>query len=147
MIAGQWWDSLSLCKAQEAHGTVLPSRFGGAHERPRLSGGRWPTEPYCLGGLLGRSSVTRTISKVRTAPRERQDFIKPEGISGSGLQVKVLYKKDRMHNLRRAHRSLAATPAGSSGPRPTQPAAPASAGSGFRGNSGKPALPLDTLLP
>lgn len=50
-------------------------------------------------GVLGRSSLTRTISRVRTAPPERLDLTKPEGISGFGLQVKVLYKKYGIYNL------------------------------------------------
>lgn len=38
-LLGCWalGDILSLRKAREAHGTVLPSRFSGVHERSRLS--------------------------------------------------------------------------------------------------------------
>lgn len=89
-IGGIAWHYAKRRKLTEL---CFPSRFGGAHERSRLSRGLRLTEPYSLGVLLGRSSLTSTISKAWTATRERLDFIKPEGMSGSGLQVKVLYKK------------------------------------------------------
>lgn len=50
-----WWDILALCKAQQAPGTALRSRFSGAHYKTPLSRGLQPTEPYCLGGSLAES--------------------------------------------------------------------------------------------
>lgn len=96
LAAGQGWDILAACKAQGARGTVLPSRFSGAHRRSRLSGEPWPTEPYCLaarggrlaaGVLLGRSAWT--FFKVRTAT----GFHQAGRNEWFGLQVKVLYEK------------------------------------------------------
>lgn len=48
---GHGWGALALCRARKLR-ELLPSRFSGAHPRPRLSGGLRPTEPSCLGGSL-----------------------------------------------------------------------------------------------
>lgn len=85
---------------------------------------------------------------MRTAPREGLDFIKPEGLSGSGLQVKVLYKNMQRTPGMQSAQQPAGHARGLWGPALRHGArAPASAGSGFRGNSGEPFLPSATLLP
>lgn len=119
----------------------------------RLSRELWPTEPYCLaaggGGDWRRGCSLADPPGPSPKSGQRLDFIKPEGISGSGLQVKVLYKKYTVLIPEAAPTAAwRPRPTASPGPLPApEAAAPASARSGFRGNPSEPVLASQTLLP
>lgn len=148
LIAGHWWDSLALCKAQEAHGTVfsltfwwrsrtLPPLQGTQANRTLQSRGAPWQILFDLDHLQSVDSNSGAIGFYQAGRNEWFWF----------ASKSALYKNS-IYNRCRAHRGLlGALPHPRALPGPAQPAAPASAGSGFRGNSGELVLPSDTLLP